>query len=44
MKWKAIPSMIRKIPVKRILLLFLILYIVALAVPYISHKKVSETF
>lgn len=44
MKWKAIPSMIRKIPVKRILLLFVILYIAALAVPYISHKKVSETF
>ena len=44
MNWKTILSSVRKLPVKRILLVILLLYIAALVVPYIPHKKVSETF
>ena len=44
MNWKTILSSVRKLQVKRILLVILLLYIAALVVPYIPHKKVSETF
>ena len=44
MNWKTIFSSVRKLPVKRILFVILLLYIAALVVPYIPHKKVSETF
>ena len=43
MNWKTILSSVRKRR-KRILLVILLLYIAALVVPYIPHKKVSETF
>ena len=44
MNWKTILSSVRKLPIKRILLVVVLLYIAALVVPYIPHKKVSETF
>lgn len=34
----------KKIPLKRILLFLFLLYLAALIVPYIPHKKVSDSF
>lgn len=44
MNWKTILSSVRKLPVKRILLVILLLYIAALVVPYIPHKKYRKPF
>ena len=35
---------VKQLPLGRILLLFLLIYIALLVVPYISHKKVSSTY
>ena len=35
---------LRNLPVGKILLLFLLIYIALLAIPYIQHKKVSASY
>lgn len=37
-------SILKQLPMKRIILILILLYLAALIVPYIPHKKVSSSF